>query len=138
MRNSFQIVECDGMLTKGQVRGLCDKLPIELQTVEIRRPPSKSGSMYARSKITVSHQDAAVHFYPPDGRRVSNAIIEDQDFPLGPCSMIREFPDMYFCFRPKLKSFDIALLENPNARIELVFYKFPKNTKYGFTTEADF
>lgn len=128
----FNIVDAEGgVLTRGQLEKVLAALPIDFYTVADEAEARTAVQHHKVGSMDAYHNAYVISLYPPKGKKLSNAVVTNPDFPLRPDNIMDYNPGLRCCFHPKLIAFGMSLVSKVpklvSDYIEIDIYKYSKD-----------
>lgn len=129
LTDKFNIVECHGVFTVEQVLKVLEQFPVEFFLVDENIDSRISFEKQKRGAMDVYHDARVIDLYPPEGKRLSNAVVTDKDFPFKPDNIMDDQLGLRCCYHPAPSTFDIRSKDDIDS-MEIDIHKFSKAKRY--------
>lgn len=122
----FNIIECEGHLTRKQLEKVLEQFPVDFYLVSKGTDSRISHEKHKLERMEVYHGASVIRLYPPKGKKLSNAHVTNPNFQFRPDNIMDDQLGLRCCYHPKLTNFGITSVDNNLGDIEIDIYKFAK------------
>ena len=128
-KRKFLIRECQGELNQGELEVVLARFPVQFSICRDSVPPARAYENQVEGTMEVYHSARVIDIFPPEGMRLSNAVVTDPEFPFRPDNIMDDQLGLRCCYHPQLLAFGIQ--RSPAwSEIEIDIHKFSKEQRF--------